>query len=132
MTPSGGSTGSDMEVRIEIVGDLDDHELDRLHRTLRSDLDENGLDASLVHESPVGGSKSGVGVITGVVVPLLSAVTPVLGTTLSVWLTQRRGRCTLRLTGPQDSVIELPAVELEELEEVLKRWRAAAGAADGA
>jgi hypothetical protein len=124
--------GVGAEIRIEVVGEVGEEEAERLHRQLRDELEAGGVESSLLHEDPAAGSKSAVGVVTGVVVPLVSAVTPVISTTLSVWLTQRRGRCTLRLSGPGGSAIELPAVELNELDDVLRRWRAAAGDDQGA
>jgi hypothetical protein len=74
---------------------------------------------------PPGGAKSIDASGVGLAVTVFAAGMPSFVTVLHNWATTRRPHCVVHVNGPHGSVVEIPNIPLERLNELLASWPSA-------
>ena len=109
-----------MNLVLEIVDETaPSEELERAARSLRRELDE--IDEVSIERQPgetAAGSKGDLTMLGTIAISLVSSAVPALVTMLGRWI-QDRNRCTVRITRPDGTSLEIPhqldRVQIEQL-----------------
>lgn len=124
--------GSDEQITIRIDAIEDAEERDEMYRRLRNRLESEDIETSFATEAAPAGSKADLGIVTSLVVPLLTSSIPIVAERVFDWAKSQRTKVRVVVERGDGTAIHIDNVEHEDVAEVLAEWgQATDGAIEG-